>query len=347
MARSERLFAVVLASFAAACATTRAPLPPEPDAATPGLYAGRSTTTFGTQLPVSSAAEADARARASAAKGDVDMTLYYLLRAAELAPEDGAPLLKVGMIHESRGRLAMARSAYELGLTRQPTDRALLERLGLVCVQLGDDERAATVLAGLDEPTVATWQIHNALGIVADRAGRHADAIARFGRALELQPKAAPVLNNRGWSRLSAGDVAGAEQDFRASLALTELSSARANLGAALARQGRYSAALDHLLRVFDVAESLNRVGEAALANGDLTVAHDYFERAAEASPRWFQRAHANLLVADARLAEVRGPAAATPRPVGAGGSPSPAAPASPASGASAPGPAPAAQPAP
>jgi Flp pilus assembly protein TadD len=326
------MIAAALVSLVAACATTGAPPAPAAADATPALYAGRSTTTFGTQLPVSSAAEADARARATAAKGDVDMTLYYLLHAAELAPRDAGPLLKVGMIHESRGRLAMARSAYELGLTRQPDHRALLERVGLVCVQLGDDERAAAVLQPLAEGPDPTWQVHNALGIVADRAGRHADAIARFDRALVLEPKAAPVLNNRGWSRLSAGDVAGAEQDFRAALAITELSSARANLGTVQARQGRYSAALDNLLRVFDVPESLNRIGEAALANGDLTIAHDFFERAAEASPRWFQKAHANLLVADARLAETRGPSAAATRPA-AVAAPRPAAPAAPAAG--------------
>ncbi len=280
------------------------------------LYAGRSTATFGTQMPVASAEEATARARAAAAGGDVDMTLYYLLQSAELAPEDGDALLNVGMIHESRGRVELARSAYELGLKREPAHTGLQQRLGLVCVQLGDDARARELLEPVAVDATSSWQVQNALGILADRGGRHDDALAYFGAALEREPKAAPALNNRGYARLAAGDVVGAEADFRAALAIAEFSSARVNLGAAEASQGRYGAGLNDLLKALPVPEALNRVGEAALANGDLAIARSYFERAAEESPRWYEKAHANLLVVDARQAEERARAAVA---IGAG----------------------------
>jgi tetratricopeptide (TPR) repeat protein len=299
----------------AACVTTTTTVSKPPAASekleTSKLYAGRSTATFGTQMPVATAEEAALRARAASAAGDVDMTLYYLLQAAELDPADGDPLLNVGIIHESRGRIDLARSAYELGLKREPGHPGLQERLGLVCVQLGDDGRARELLEPLAVDPAGSWQVQNALGILADRAGRHADALAYFDLALEREPKAAPALNNRGYSRLLAGDVAGAEADFRATLQLTELASARANLGVCQARQKRYGAALDELLKVLPVPEALNKVGEAALANEDLGVAREYFERAAEASPRWYEKAHANLLVVDARQSEERARVAA------------------------------------
>jgi hypothetical protein len=54
-------------------------------------------------------------------------------------------------------------------------------------------------------------------------------------------------------------------------------------------------------------ATRLCRSGSASCACSSATTpARDHFERAAQESPRWFARAHANLRVAEARLAEER-----------------------------------------
>jgi tetratricopeptide (TPR) repeat protein len=69
------------------------------------------------------------------------------------------------------------------------------------------------------------------------------------------------------------------------------------------AQRGQYADALDSFLHALTKPEALNRVGEAALARKDYSVARDYLQRAAEASPVWFERAHVNLQVAEAHLA--------------------------------------------
>ena len=266
------------------------------------LYAGRSATTFGTQLPVSNAAEAKARAAQANAKGDRDLMLYFLIKAAELDPADSDSLLVIGMTHEERGNLEPARRAYELGLGRTPNRRDISERLGLVEVRLGLDAEARSVLEPLTVFGDASWRVYDGLGLLDDRAGRHEAAELNYAAALERNPGSVTTLNNRGYSRLLVGDLDGAEHDLRAALKVGPYGPAWTNLGRLQAQRGQYADALDSLLHTLSKAEALERVGESALARKDYSVARDYLERAAEASPVWFERAHLNLQVAEAHL---------------------------------------------
>ena len=293
------LSAVAGAILLAACQSTP---PPRAAPLDDKLYAGRSTTTFGTQLPVANAAEAKARAAQANAKGDRDLMLYFLIKAAELDPADCEALLVIGMTHEERGNFQPARHAYELGLARTPNRRELSERLGLVDVRLGLDAEARAVLEPLTVFGDASWRVYDGLGLLDDRAGRHDAAELNFAAALERQPGSVTTLNNRGYSRLLVGDLDGAERDLRAALKVGPYGPAWTNLGRLQAQRGLYPDALDSFLHTLPKAEALERVGEAALAREDYALARDYLQRAAEASPVWFERAHVNLQVAEAHL---------------------------------------------
>jgi Tfp pilus assembly protein PilF len=92
-------------------------------------------------------------------------------------------------------------------------------------------------------------EAHVSLGATYARAGRAADALAHFQRALEIGPPDAVVYTDLAWANVSLGRYPEAEDNARKALALSG-KDARAHmmLGCALAGQANRTAeALDHL----------------------------------------------------------------------------------------------------
>ncbi len=151
------------------------------------------------------------------------------------------------------------------------------------------------------------WRAYDGLGVLADRRKDYAVATANYDAALQLQPKAAGVLNNRGYSKSLQGDLKGAEADLQAALLLEPSALTRINLGKVQASARRYGDAFKTFLGTFDTAHAYNAVGEGAMKNGDHQIARTYFENAATESPSYFEAAEKNLTLAREALAG-RGP---------------------------------------
>ena len=73
-------------------------------------------------------------------------------------------------------------------------------------------------------------------------------------------------------------------------------------LGEAQAHRGEYAKAFASLTQALDVPNAYNLVGQVAMANQDDPVALDYFQKAAEASPVYFQEAQQNVALVRERL---------------------------------------------
>jgi Flp pilus assembly protein TadD len=236
-----------------------------------------------------------ARAESALAAGRPEEAVYLYLAAAMLTPGSAAPLVRAGAIQESRHELGGALRAYEGALARSPDDAALVAKVGLLLAQAGRDPAAELVLRDALGRTPTDWRLLDALGRLADRRLDRAAARARYDEALKIAPRSAPVLNNRGYSRLLDGDLEGAEEDFRAALAAGPLDAARVNLGTVLARKGDYAGALERLNGPLAESEALYRVGVAALDRHERERAADYLDRATRAAPTYFEAAHVAL----------------------------------------------------
>jgi Flp pilus assembly protein TadD len=306
--RREWILVSCAALWLTACASApeKKELKPLAPAATE-LYAGQSPVVHGTEFPVTSAAEGAQRGDMAWREGKEELAIYLYVQALQFAPNDAAIYRKIGAIHESLGNRSLARRAFELALSAGGPDAATLERLGLIYLQDGNDDLARNLLTRATQLSANRWRAYDGLGVLADRRKDYTVAIANYDAALLLQPKAAGVLNNRGYSKFLQGDLKGAEADLQAALSVEPSTLARINLGRVQARARRYGDAFKTYLETYDTAHAFNAVGEGAMKNGDHQIARTYFENAATESPSYFEEAEKNLTLAREALAG-RGP---------------------------------------
>jgi Flp pilus assembly protein TadD len=113
----------------------------------------------------------------------------------------------------------------------------------------------------------------NNLGVALASAGRAPEAIARFDRALQLDPRYPEAHNNLGLALANAGRMDEAISHFEEALRLKRVyPEADTNLGVALAGQGRFAAAIVHFRHALaaqpDYADALNDLAVALARTG-------------------------------------------------------------------------------
>ncbi|MBK7381993.1 MAG: hypothetical protein IPI81_01460 [Flavobacteriales bacterium] len=111
-----------------------------------------------------------------------------------------------------------AKSDCERVLLMDSTNRAALNNLGLACNDLGDTAttfRCLKAMVRLDPKDDVAWLN---TGFFLGTLGRHKEALVYYDEAEKLGRKDARFFNNRGFSRLGAGDMKGARKDIERSL---------------------------------------------------------------------------------------------------------------------------------
>jgi Tfp pilus assembly protein PilF len=159
----------------------------------------------------------------------------------------------------------------------------------------GQHKRAIGELKLAVEFDDGLWRAHNALGVYEDKAGAFAAAQLHYDRALSINPDAVHVLNNRGYSKLLAGNVRGATIDLQDAAENRNFPLAWANLGKLYAAQGMYGDAIATYKHVMSEAHALNNTGSAAIENGDFVQAKLYLSEAIRLSPTYFPAAEEGL----------------------------------------------------
>lgn len=254
-----------------------------------------SDVLFATEFPVESEAGALARAEYALQAGNVEKALFFYVRALKYAPENVELLANIGAIQYRRNDYAKAKQAFSLAKSFDPTHSASLEGLGLIYMAEGLNEQAITELQAALANDNQLWRAHNALGIYADRSNNFAAALGHYNTAFAINPKAADVLNNRGYSRFLAGDFPGATADLYEAANNRDFPSAWANLGMVYANHGWYDHAISTYQNVMSDAHAYNNTGEIALMNGDFPQAMQYLHEAIRLSPTYFPEAQRNL----------------------------------------------------
>ncbi len=260
-----------------------------------GLNDNSIDVMFATEFPVTSEEDALARADQAIQEGQTDKALFYFVRALQYRQDNVDLLLKIAKIQMQRQNFAFAKRAFLMAQHHDPNHSTALEGLGLIYMAEGRDEAAINNLTSAVSNDNRLWRANNALGVYADKAGDYSTAIQHYNLALSINPDAAHVLNNRGYSKYLAGDTRGASLDFYEAANDRGFSRAWANLGKVYAENGWYRSAIKTYKLVMSEANALNNTGYAALENGDLMQAEEFLTEAIRLSPTFFPSAEDNL----------------------------------------------------
>lgn len=176
---------------------------------------------------------------------------------------------------------------------KQPSD---CERGAIAALEIGRNAEAKPLAECAVASAQASWRAWNARGVLADFEHDWAQADESYGRAHELAPQEAKIINNEGWSKLLRGDWAAAVPFFELAATLdsksrrivNNLELARTALAAALPERRAGESDREWAVR-------LNDAGVAAELLGDRKRAIAAFTQALDASPVWYDRASNNL----------------------------------------------------
>ena len=219
----------------------------------------------------------------------------YFQRILKDLPEDEQARLGLGEAYLGQGRLEDALVQFEsLDERANAAHQArALQGQGIVLLRQGEKEEAFIRLDRAIKRDAGLWRSWNALGRLKDADKDYSAARTAFRKAIELNPKAALLHNNLGFSLLASGEPVYAEASLNRALELDpKLAVATTNLRLALALQGRYGPAL---ASAGDRAVVMNNVGYAALLRGDHQRAKTLFQDAMAADPGFFGEAKRNL----------------------------------------------------
>ena len=155
------------------------------------------------------------------------------------------PTFDEGLALHQAGQVAEARRAYEAVLARDPRHFDALHLLGVACVQSGEAERGAALIARAIavSPDVAAAYVNLAMALNA--LGRFEAAVQSCERALALDPVSAGAHSNRGNALMALGRVPDALADYDRVIALMpDYAEGHYNRGNALRELRRLGAAL-------------------------------------------------------------------------------------------------------
>jgi Flp pilus assembly protein TadD len=294
--------AATLALVLSGCASTGNT--PQGDDLYGSLSGGSSSVAYGTAFPVGSPEEAYRNGEAALRAGDADRALFEYLRGLRMEQRPQAePLYRVGIIHHGRGNHELAAKAYRWVMDIEPRHPGAGTALGILLIQQRDYDEAERLLAPIASRRGAPWQAHNGLGVMADMRSDHAVAEAHYARALEVAPRTPLVLNNQGYSRYLAGDLAGARQALRQAVnANPGYELAWRNLGLVYAREGDFDTAIEAIARSGDRAKAYNDIGYISMLEGRYQDAMGFFEEAMRLSPAYYITASQNARNLDSMI---------------------------------------------
>jgi tetratricopeptide (TPR) repeat protein len=260
-----------------------------------GLYDGKSEVAFGTELPVTSPAEAIQRGDLAGADGDLDKALFNYIRALDLDEHNAEALSKIGLIHSMRDNPKLAEIAFRWSLKENPRNATALTGLGVLLLKRREYTEAKRYLDLAVSINDRLATPHNALGVIADLDRDYARAQGHYQKALANSPRSPSLLNNLGYSRYLGGNWDGAIASFREALLLDpNYQLAWRNLGLVYARQKRYTDAVDAFSKVQDLPKAYNDVGYIAMVEGKLDDAQGFFEEAKRRSADFYTLADTN-----------------------------------------------------
>lgn len=233
-----------------------------------------------------------------AADGKPEMALVHLNRAQQMAPENVEIRAFKGEMLLEQGATEAALREFRAVLEKHPDHAGAHEGAGVVFYLAGLDEEAESHLQSALEADPSRWKANCYYGVLHDRRGNPERADEHFRKALRSADgkDAARVINNLGVTHMARGQYRQAARLFRNALESGGATSRTYNnLGLALTRMGRFEEALQAFRYGGDEAKAHNNLGYVLLMEGRPKQAAEYFERAVELSPTFYDKAFENL----------------------------------------------------
>jgi len=229
---------------------------------------------------------------------DPEEAVTYFIRATSEHPDrvDLQRGLALALVRAERPREAAA--AWERVVSMDKSTRE--DQLGYAdaLIRNGDWDAAEAVLDTVP-PTYETYRRYRLEAMVADSNQDWAAADSFYEVAAGLTTRPAGVLNNWGYSKLSRGDFAGAEQLFGEALGHDpDLFTAKNNLVLARGAQRKYDLPIVPMSQV-ERAQLLYTSALSAVKQGDVAIGKAMLHDAIETHPQHFDAAVRSLQALD------------------------------------------------
>ncbi len=298
------------------------------------LYNGMAPITFDSMFTGEDTDDFETLGDRARREGEEDKAIYAYLRATQTGGDKARLFAKIGDLHQARGNARLSLLAYNRALQTDPDWVPALQGAGLVYLRQrhyeeaqGHLERAVALdqqrlggeqaerASSADMPSAARgeakgeasealpphdarspYQAYRGLGVLADLAGEHEQAIRYYQISGAIRPHSAITHNNLGYSHYMAGDLDSAKRHFRRAI-LIEPSFKRGwcNLALIHQRQGRQEDALSALEQVLTKSEAYNTLGYLNMLAGNHTQAEQFLQQAIALSPSYYEEAQQNL----------------------------------------------------
>lgn len=226
-------------------------------AATPALAWPFGKKAPATQSPTTNTAPAPMETVRKASSADVQQALRSdpLTQAAFFAnqfdrdPTDAQMGLYLSNALRALGRNAEAADTAHKVLLFQPNNVEVLTAAARAHIADNNAFYAVDPLQRIIELKPNTWQTYSLLGVAYDQIKRQDEAQTAWATALKLSPNNPDVLTNMAMSKVTQGDLAGAEPLLRTAVAQKSASmQVRQNLALVLGLEGNMAEA-EKLLR--------------------------------------------------------------------------------------------------
>jgi len=244
--------------------------------------------------------------------GNTDLALFEYVKALVADSEDVMSYFKIGLLHEVRGNSSLAEEAYDRALRIEPEFIAALERLGRMKLNernytqakllfqkaiIADQMRFAdTPVEQAAVDTKSPFYAYNGMAVIEDLNGVGEAAASYYKQAAVIRPKSATLANNVGYSHYLRSDYRLAEQYFSRAIELNyNYDRAVRNLALIMVRESRYREVLDLLTEHSkDKSAAFNTIGYICMLDGKYVKADEYFNKAIDVSPTYFEIAYEN-----------------------------------------------------
>ncbi len=186
-----------------------------------------------------------AEGRRAMQQGDFELAARRFRAAAEANPSEPAPWMQLGEAEMAAERYPRAREAFEHVVALRPSSATPRIMVGHTYELQRMYDEALLAYHGACEAAPESPQAFRVIGTRLLRWGRPVEAIPFLERALQIAPTHRETRNALAMARYHAGDLAGAEAEFRSAIeAHPDFLGARIGLAALLVNAHRHEEAL-------------------------------------------------------------------------------------------------------
>ena len=188
-------------------------------------------------------------------------------------------------------------------LEKSPGDPGSMQGKATALMHLNRLGEAREILELLINNDSSLWQAHALLGTIYDRQKMYKLSIDEYEKALAINPKAAGLYEKLGRSLYMAGDY---KQSAAVLLKAINQNGSNTNLytslGFALFKLGLIDEAYETFRKAGDEATACNNMGKMYLEAKDYPKSIEYFEKAIDLKPSYYEAANHGLTKARTAL---------------------------------------------